>query len=570
MFVFSGRIEKQRRNKHENNEDIIHLRERESQLLRELEKLKAEKKRRSRKAKSKKRHSSVNLFDAGSNLAPELLGLDNAKERDATGPKSRGPSPTLDTQLSQVASFKSPMFILPAIEKGSPARRRKSAQRHKSQNAVSPRNARLVRKTQKELEEEKFNLIARKQLGITQEEIDLFRLSDAEGSLNSDTTITAALSVNINNTLLETMPHTDPSTIIASNFTAHRSHRKQKRRKNSSKSRNSRHSKHYQRRAGKSAVQAAQTAEALRRELTSSIGAVQNLTHSVRQDINSIRKIAPIGSRRARQFMHRWSVEKMFHICKRLLLQKVRQHFRLWVGTTKMLRMQQLRREYYQLSAANSLMRFFAIKYTALLRSNFDRWILHRNEARAVEMDAANYVHAQKIQSQTRIFLAKRHREFLIYKREHAAEWNGALRIQTKFRMFAEGRQGRQYMKREKQRRAATKVQAAARGRAGRKIANAKLRVIKEEEAARVTQQKYRSFAAKQELRRRRIRANQAFAASKVTAFLRGVRDRKRAGKLRVKRHRNRAATKIQVSTSHFYDLLFVISCIPTFISCIH
>ena len=160
--------------------------------------------------------------------------------------------------------------------------------------------------------------------------------------------------------------------------------------------------------------------------------------------------------------------------------------------------------------AARRILRTIASAgYLPLLRLGFGAWTMHCDEQRSVEEDAANYSHAVVIQTQARVWLARRRRDLELYRREHQLEWGNAIAIQAAYRGSVGRRAGRQFMTEERDRRAATAVQRVARGRAGRKAAQAKKQAEAEQLAARKIQMAFRGSAARRELRLRRARANE-------------------------------------------------------------
>ena len=70
---------------------------------------------------------------------------------------------------------------------------------------------------------------------------------------------------------------------------------------------------------------------------------------------------------------------------------------------------------------------------------------------------------------------------------------------------------------------------------------------MRREKATVAVQMAFRSFAARKELRRRRVAKDQAGAVTRINALARGIRDRKRAARLRERKRRNEAAAKAQV-----------------------
>jgi hypothetical protein len=673
MFVFTGRAAAPRVPPPE-DPDLVQLRQREAQLLRELDRLKQLKQQKQttkqhapppqqqqrikqqprQKAWPRRRplrgddfggepspapqHDPL-LLTAGTDLLVDLSGAG------AASPLSSSRPPPLDTALLRDVSLSqpvfAPVFVLPAIKDGvkkpggpvwrpmppspqsdgswdggtttrgfgrggsadtgtrpgagaggdgdgggtgaSRQRRPLSAQQSFA-DAVLP-------KTLRELEEEQFRVLLQQRLGLTREELEDLHNPETDSPHNTDLAITAALSVELTvaarsrSVDLAALQHHARSgdgvgggggggggrgggggggggggsggggSSAGGGPKQRRAMQGAERPAGSGdKSQAGRPSQRKGRAAAigssspSSMVQAASTAAELRRQLNSSIGTVQSLTHSVRHDIEFIRTCgAPIGSARARHFMRRWSAELMTQICARLWRRLLGAQFSRWAEQTRRLRKLAKRRECDRLVAARRAMLLVAAAHDRRVRRAMDRWRWFSQELRAVEADAVLYARALKVQTRARVFLSRRRRELKRFQREHRAEWGAAVRIQTTFRAMAGARRGRAFMQLVREARASTKVQAMARGRAGRRAAAAAATLRQQDLAVRMMQQALRRFAARQELRRRRIRASQDLAATKINAAVRGLRGRQRAKRRAVQRHRFRAAAKMQV-----------------------
>jgi len=547
MFVFTGRSNAVDRELSlaEPDEELIALQRREDALREELERLEAAKREKvarskqtrgptarqnkaRRKRKQKVQHDPL-LLTTGFDL------FENSDLEDDDEPSERL---SFDAKLSGVARDEqmfSPVFSLPAIQKKSNTKPRSSHSQSSPSNQRA-KTLRAVRATQpiaRDIEEEHFNNILVQQLGMTRAQLEQLR-SPPRQDHNTDDAIRALMALDASKPQHHE-ERTNPSPRqmrVTSRGRKHLPPPRTTRKKFKGR---------------RTVAKSARTAEDLRRQLNSSIGAVQSLTHSVRNDIDVIRQLAPIGNKKARRFMQRWSAEKLFQIGGRILFRIVSQWFQTWVRAVNILRLEEKRREYDRLLAARNLMNIVrSAIYLPALTNGFRCWILHRDEKRAVEEDAANYVYAQVIQSQARVWLARRHRDLLLYRREHQIEWGNAIMIQTAYRGMKGRIFGRAYMAAEKRRRAATQMQRVARGRAGRQRAAAKLQTKMELQSAHRIQQAYRSHAAIRELRLRRVRADEGGAATKINSLARGVRDRKRATKLAARRKRHRAAASVQ------------------------
>ena len=288
------------------------------------------------------------------------------------------------------------------------------------------------------------------------------------------------------------------------------------------------------------------TSSELRKELTTSVHLIQDLTEKVREDIAEIHRTVPMVNVKAQLYMQRWGMEKFEKIFKRIEMQKERAALHLWQDKVKQLIKMEKRENYMKLRASRKLDHFVHRMQSNEMASAFHLWLSQMLEQKERERRKAEDDAARKIQNLIRTFLARRHVYELKLRIREAKESAAASKIQAMYRGRATRKHVAAMLRKMEENRAAMYIQRAYRGRLGRKMYNKMRAAHRENQAILRIQNAWRSRCARKIMWIAREENKKHRAATQIQRLARGYLARQRVALLREEKFIMRMAIKIQ------------------------
>ena len=288
------------------------------------------------------------------------------------------------------------------------------------------------------------------------------------------------------------------------------------------------------------------TSDDLRKELTTSVHLIQDLTERVREDIAEIHRTVPMVNVKAQLYMQRWGIEKFEKIFKRIEMQKERAALHLWQDKVKQLIKAEKRENYMKLRASRKLDHFVHRMQSNEMASAFHLWLSQIIEERERERRQLEDLSARKIQNLARTYLARRHVYELKMRIQEAKENAAASKIQAMYRGRATRKHVAAMLRKMEENRAAMYIQRAYRGRLGRRMYNKMRAAHRENQAILRIQNAWRSRCARKIMWIARAERTKHRAATLIQKLARGYIARQRVALLREERFLMRMAIKIQ------------------------